>query len=389
MAKLISQEALERLWKEKLMRLAPRLKYQKGDLLALHFKDDLNLDSVEILDLYSSFMDLFALQLKADKQTYLYQYQTAKACIAAILKHTVRAEYLHFKSSGSSGKPEGHLHSVNTLIAERDFWSELWQDSQAIYYCTNGMHIYGFIMAFLVPSKLKIPTRYFSPLDWITVVQDMPENSLIIAFPEALEHIPIGLKFPQNSRLISSTAPLRPALQNRILEDGLELYKVYGSTETAGIAYAKNESPVYQLLPFWSAAKMTITNRLNGKEEKFPDHIYWQSERKFTLGTRVDEVIQIAGHNVSFPEISQKIQTAFPQLIKEVWLRKMNLEEGRRLKAWLQMEDITRLKEENKAEIYQWIEAHLPPEARPKHLTFSASKALNPFGKLTDWPIHD
>jgi 4-coumarate--CoA ligase (photoactive yellow protein activation family) len=389
MAKLISQEALERLWKEKLMRLAPRLKYQKGDLLALHFKDDLALDSVEILDLYSSFMDLFALQLKADEQTYLYQYQTAKECIEAILKHVEKAEYLHFKSSGSSDKPHGHLHGVNTLIAERNFWAGLWQDCKAVYYCANGLHIYGFIMAFLVPSKLKIPAQYFSPLDWNSVVQDMPEKSLIIAFPEAIEHIPIGLKFPKNLRLVSSTAPLRPALQNRILEAGLELYKVYGSTETAGIAYAKNESPVYQLLPFWSAAKMTLTNRLNGKEEKFPDHIYWQSDSEFTLGTRVDEVIQIAGHNISLPEICQKIQAAFPHLIKDIWIRKMSLEEGRRLKAWLQIEHLSNLREENKAEIYQWIEDHLPPEARPKHLTFSADKALNPFGKLTDWPIHD
>ena len=143
MAKLISQDALERLWKEKLIRLAPRLKHQQADLLPLHFKDELAMDSVEILDLYSSFMDLFALQLKADKQTYLYQYNTASECILAVLKHLEKAEQLHFKSSGSSGKPQGQSHSVDTLIAERNFWADLWQDSEAVYYCVNGMHIYG------------------------------------------------------------------------------------------------------------------------------------------------------------------------------------------------------------------------------------------------------
>ena len=67
----------------------------------------------------------------------------------------------------------------------------------------------------------------------------------------------------------------------------------------------------------------------------------------------------------------------------------MALDEGRRLKAWLQMKDLSSLKEENKAEIYQWIETHLPAAARPKHLTFSSNKALNSLGKLSDWSIHD
>ena len=106
---------------------------------------------------------------------------------------------------------------------------------------------------------------------------------MIIAFPEAIEGLPSQIKFPKNCRLISSTAPLRPLLQNRVLETGLSLYKIYGSTETAGIAYTKNKSTVYELLPFWSPAKMGLKNNLTLKEQEFLDNITWQSKRQFTL----------------------------------------------------------------------------------------------------------
>jgi len=99
--------------------------------------------------------------------------------------------------------------------------------------------------------------------------------------------------------------------------------------------------------------------------------------------------VQIAGHKVSLPYTSATLKAAFPNLIKEVWLRKMNISEGRRLKAGLQLKDFASLKKEDKAEIYHWIEENLVLEARPKHLTFSADKALNSAGKLIDWPINE
>lgn len=389
MPKLISREALERLWKEKLLRLAPRLKYHQEDVLNLHFKEDLKLDSLETLDLYSSFMDLFALQLKADEQTYLYQFNNARDCIQAILEHLKEAQYLHFKSSGSSALPHGHLHSVEQLKAECDFWASLWSDTEAIYYSTNSLHIYGFIMSVLLPSKLAVPAQYFHAMEWHSLIKKLPENSLIITFPEALEHLPSHLRFPKNCRLISSTAPLGLHLQQRILAAGLELYKVYGSTETAGIAFAKNESASYKLLPFWSRTELGLKNTLSDKEQELLDHFHWQDEHHFTLGGRLDEVVQIGGHNVSLPLVTEAIKLAFPHEIKALWLRPMQQSEGRRLKAWLQIRDFKNFQDEQRVAIYNWIEGNLSPEARPKHLTFSSDKALNSLGKLKDWPIND
>lgn len=389
MPKLISTEALERLWTEKLLRLAPRLKYHQGDILNLNFKEELRLDSLEILELYSSFMDLFALQLKADEQTYLYQFNTARDCIQAILSHLKEAEYLHFKSSGSMASPHGHLLSIEQLKAECNIWASLWSDTEALYYSTNAMHIYGFIMSVLLPSKLMVPAEHFQASDWAPLVEKMPENSLIITFPEALEHLPSHLNFPKNCRLISSTAPLPTHLQKRVLAAGLGLYKIYGSTETAGIAYAKNDSNTYQLLPYWSKSDRGLKNTLIDKEQNLLDHFHWQDDNHFTLGGRVDQLVQIAGHNVSLAQVAEAIKIAFPREIKEIWLRPMQETEGRRLKAWLQMADFKNLQEKQKAAIYNWIEENLSPEARPKHLTFSADKALNSLGKLNDWSIND
>jgi len=59
-------------------------------------------------------------------------------------------------------------------MAERGFWAALWHSSEAIYYCANGMHIYGFIMGLLVSSKLKIPAQQFQPLEWYSIVKYMP-----------------------------------------------------------------------------------------------------------------------------------------------------------------------------------------------------------------------
>jgi len=251
------------------------------------------------------------------------------------------------------------------------------------------MHIYGFIMSVLLPSKLAVPAQYFQASDWGSLAEKMPENSLIVSFPEALEHLPSHLRFPKNCRLISSTAPLGSHLQKQILAAGLELYKVYGSTETAGIAYAKNDSDSYQLLPFWSKTELGLKNTLTDKEQKLLDHFHWQDERHFTLGGRVDELVQIGGHNVSLAQVAEAIKQAFPNEIKDLWLRPMKEPEGRRLKAWLQMKDFKNLQDKQKAAIYNWVEENLSLEARPKHLTFSADKALNSLGKLNDWSIND
>jgi hypothetical protein len=67
----------------------------------------------------------------------------------------------------------------------------------------------------------------------------------------------------------------------------------------------------------------------------------------------------------------------------------MNPSEGKRLKAWVQIQDINSLDQQDKAAIYNWVEDNLPIEARPKHLTFSGDKTLSAFGKLKDWPIYD
>jgi long-chain acyl-CoA synthetase len=389
MSELISLEALESLWREKLKRLAPRLNHETGDLLKQDFTNDLRLDSLEILELYSSFTDLFGIQLLAETKTHLYQYTNGEDCIKAILLHLEKASHLTFKSSGSTADPKTYLHSISQLNREVAFWSELWAGTSTIYYCTNGMHIYGFIMGALLPSRLKVSAHCFKLLDWTSIAEEIPKNTLIIAFPEAIEHLPEQLRFPQGCKIVSSTAPLSRVLESKVLASGLELFKVYGSTETAGIAYSKNQSRAYQLLPYWSSIDDSLYNSLSGTMHALSDELTWQSERNFILGGRVDEVIQIAGHNISLPEIIGSIKLAFPNLIEEIWLRKMNPSEGKRLKAWVQIQDINSLDQQDKAAIYNWVEDNLPIEARPKHLTFSGDKTLSAFGKLKDWPIYD
>lgn len=389
MSKLLSLAALERLWREKLMRLAPRLNYETEDLLKQDFSEDLRLDSLEILELFTSFTELFGLQLLADTKTYLYQYTKAEDCIQAILLHLENATHLAFRSSGSTADPRTYLHSISQLDAEVAFWAKLWAGTSTVYYCTNGMHIYGFIMGTLLPRQLKVSAQYFHVLDWTTIAEEMPEKTLIIAFPEAIEHLPEHVRFPPACKVLSSTAPLSTALANKVLACGLELYKVYGSTETAGVAYSKSESSDYELLPYWSRTEESLYNGLVNTNFFPADHLTWLSERRFTLGGRIDEVIQISGHNIALPEIIRSIKLAFPKWIENVWLRKMSPSEGRRLKAWIQIKDMTSLKQQDKAAIYIWVEINLAIEARPKHLTFSEDEALTAFGKLQDWPIYD
>lgn len=351
-------------------------------------------DSLEYAALTAQCYQLFQC-IESEQVPDLYSVNTLGGWVNQILDSNLHFSRFGFISSGSTGKQKAVVHGADKLLQEVDELAEIFSDARRVVSLVPSCHLYGFIFTLLLPQKLQIPlvdAKAKSPVEFLRSLQP---GDLVVGYPDYWRHLEIlGVDFPNDITVVSSTAPAADTLINSLCELGTAAFiEIYGATETGGIGYRRWPQKNYELFNYWQAetenetASFDLSIKDSNEQYSLPDVITWLGDRRFSIGARADGAVQVGGINVSLMEVEDCL-VRHPS-VESCAVRKMGELEGSRLKAYIvsvnELSGTERL--ELIASLELWVKDNLKPVQRPKHFTIGRSIPKNSMGKSCDWAI--
>jgi 4-coumarate--CoA ligase (photoactive yellow protein activation family) len=369
------------------------------------FMRDLGVDSLELMGLGTALAEALHLQRGGIDEQLL-----ARPCVGdwiasgrAGLDACARAgadadaSALTFRTSGSSGSPKRCTHALATLEQEVAALAPLVPGRRRVLSAVPSHHIYGFLFTVLLPRRLA-SVDVVGPAEVIDVRRAGPAalaglarpGDLIVAHPgwwEAATRVVSA--FDADIVGVTSTAPCPDTLAATLAGAGLHLLQVYGSSETAGVGWRDRADQPFTLLPYWTRTDdAAILARMlpDGTARPYPlqDRLDWFDATHFLPAGRIDDAVQVGGMNV-FPAYVADVLALHPQ-VREVAVRLMRPDEGRRLKAFVVPRsgaDVDALR----AELPGWMAERLTAPERPVAWTFGPRLPRQASGKPADWII--
>ena len=234
-----------------------------------------------------------------------------------------------FFTSGSTGNPVGALKTKQNLEEEVKALTKLLgqQQFKKVIVTVPFSHIYGTLVGLLYPLMNEIDIvfkEHFLPHDLLEIIED---DCLIVTTPlyiKALSKIN-QTKDLTSSVFISSTAPLdQKVAESFIPKFNTNLIQLFGSTETGGIAYKKNDDALWTPLdnvsittndknelivksPFVSSVLYENgLKHLDGEMQTF-DYIEMQGSQ-FKLIGRSSKILKVAGKRYSTIQIENSLE---------------------------------------------------------------------------------
>ncbi|MCS0631962.1 AMP-binding protein [Telluria mixta] len=369
------------------------------------FVRDLGVDSLELMGLGTALAEALHLQRGGIDEQLLARpcigdwITSARAGLDACATAGVAADELAltFRTSGSSGSPKRCTHALATLEQEIAALAQLVPGRRRVLSAVPSHHIYGFLFTVLLPRRFAgwhdggavevIDMRRAGPAALAGLARP---GDLIVAHPgwwEAAARVTPA--FDADIVGVTSTAPCPDALAATLAAAGLRLLQVYGSSETAGVGWRDRADQPFTLLPYWTRADdaACLARTLpDGTARPYPlqDRLDWSDATHFVPAGRLDDAVQVGGMNV-FPAWVADVLALHPQ-VREVAVRLMRPDEGRRLKAFVVPRsgaDVDSLR----ADLPGWIAERLTAPERPVAWTFGPRLPRQASGKPADWII--
>lgn len=354
--------------------------------------DGLGADSLELLSLGTAVAEAIHLH-ESGIEDYLLVRRTIGDWVGIAAAGLGRFDAsLTFRTSGSTGEPRPCTHTLAALGEEVEAQAALFPGTRRILAAVPSHHIYGFLFTQLLPQQLGalpvVDVRGSSPAHLASL---LAEGDLVVGFPDFWRAVARAVpRLPGGVVGVTSTAPCPPETATAVLERGLaRLVQVYGSSETAGVAWRQAPDAPYELYPYWRKVGADAPARLvRGNDvavsREMPDAVEWLDDRRFRVLGRRDKAVQVAGINV-FPERISRVLCDHPA-VKQASVRLMHPSEGNRLKAYIVPEDGAD-PEALRAALTAWIDRHLTVPERPRALTFGSVLPAGSMGKQGDWPV--
>ena len=292
-------------------------------------------------------------------------------------------------TSGSTGRPKRCVQSAAHLGAEVDALAARWADRRRVLALAPGHHIYGFLFTALLPDRLAVPCLPAADLGPAELAAALRPGDLLVSFPERWAYLARSLPtWPAGVEGVVSTAPCPPELLADLAGSGLSrMTEVYGSSETAGIAWRDAPDEPFGLMPQWRFAEphddgAPALVHAGGTVHPLMDRIVRAAPRAFRLAGRRDGMVQVGGVNVSPAAVAERLRLR--PGVRRALVRLMRPEEGRRLKAYLVPEpglDGAALAEAVEA----WAAVHLSAAERPGSVAVGVAPPDDVPGKAFDW----
>ncbi|MDE2294430.1 MAG: acyl-CoA synthetase [Gammaproteobacteria bacterium] len=226
-------------------------------------------------------------------------------------------------TSGSTGAPTPHPKTwgrvTNCVRAGADLLGIADGRSHALVGTVPPQHMYGFestVLVALHSGNALVAERPFYPADVVAALERCPRPRALISTPvhlRALLAADVGA--PALDRVVCATAPLDPALAQRIeARFGCALDEIYGSTETGQIAIRRTATTErFTLLPGVSLSIEADRAFADGGhlERRTPlyDVIESLPDGEFRLHGRTQDLVEIAGKRSSFAYLNHQLNS--------------------------------------------------------------------------------
>jgi long-chain acyl-CoA synthetase len=383
-------------------RLSSRLAYE-ADAHGMNWAEDgLALDSLARMNLATAAATWCNAYDSGFEDLFLAKKNVREWATAMRRARQAGSKHFTFATSGSTGSQKYIRHREDILSQEARAWAELFKPphvpasdevSRVIVLCPTH-HIYGFIWGVLLPLALDVPVIDAE----ISALPELKNGDLIVAVPDQWAWLAASQQaWPEKIQGASSTAPLPAHVHDALTlptESGApspklqRLIQVYGSSETAGLAYRTLSTAPYSLAPGRSR------NTKDGIDLQLPsgaiqpmavqDELQWIDHQSFHLLRRADQSVQVAGHNVSPAWVIQQLQTH--PAVKEASVRLDGHASSPKLKAFIVLKAGDSDAGQSKRQLEQWILETLPSYAAFSTISYGTELPKNAMGKLSDWP---
>lgn len=294
-----------------------------------------------------------------------------------------------FTTSGSTGRPKRCVHDFDHLSAEVDGLVDRWSDRRRVVAFAPAHHIYGFLFTAMLPDRLVVPCRQAETRGPGAFLAELAAGDLIVSVPERWVFLERSIRsWPADVEGVVSTAPCPSHVLDGLVEGGVvRMTEVYGSSETAGIAWRAVHDAPYDLMPHWRFVAPCDPDapsliHAGGTVHAMMDRITPAGERAFRLAGRRDGMVQVGGVNVSPDAVAERLRDR--PGVRWAVVRLMGPDEGRRLKAYLWPE-ISVAADALQSDIEGWAAANLTVAERPVRITVAEGPCSEPPAKGFDW----
>ncbi|MEN3275640.1 MAG: hypothetical protein V7631_1430 [Massilia sp.] len=302
---------------------------------------------------------------------------------------------LVFRTSGSSGAPKRCAHALANLWQEVDALAQLVPGRRRILGAVPGHHIYGFLFTVLLPQAhgAALPVQDVRMASPASLAARLLPGDLVVAHPDFWAQVAATApRFPPDVIGVSSTAPCPGPVARTLMEGGLRLLQVYGSSETAGVGWREGggAGEPYRLLPYWRRAHAGDTLERVGADgiverHALQDRLVWSGPERFLPDGRIDNAVQVGGTNV-FPAYVAEVVAMHPA-VAECVVRPMRPDEGARLKAFVVPAAGAGDAATLRAALSGWVGERLSVPECPAAWSFGPALPRQPGGKPADWII--
>ena len=352
-------------------------------------KKDLGADSLELFQLATSVAVFFELHQVGTEMNLLESPLLSHWVSVVIDARKKYDKTLRFCTSGSTGQPKYITKFLPDLIEEAEYWASVLPNVEKIVGVVPRHHLYGFIFTVLFPSvtqklyediRLSLPTQLNDKADGLTALIGYPDYWRTL--------IKFGVEFSADFCAITSTAPCPGALEKQLKDNGLlQLWQIYGSSETSGVGWRERGDFPYTLIPYFNSVQDEQTQEWylerGNKKVTLQDTMNFLSADRFEVLARKDKAVQVGGLNVFPAHIANVLQQISG--VQQAVVRLMNSDEGHRLKAFIVPDGAIKDEERLKKEVYDFCEQNLRAVERPKSIKVGDSLPKNAMGKITDW----
>lgn len=277
-----------------------------------------------IKHLQAAFPDLYSLSDHDQEdglETVFIRHQAVEHEAGSIPAVNAQQTVLLAFTSGSTGTPAQHAKSWAALMRGVRQQSAMLgaraSEQLGVVATVPPQHMYGLESSLLMPLQMGWAIhggKPFFPQDIATALQQNSARNVLVTTPFHLRAcVESRVKLPRLEFILSATAPLSPQLAAQAEQRfAVPVREIYGCTEAGSIASRRTaEGTLWRLHNGMSLAFASGQCFVNGAHSAEPtalhDSITVRDSNHFTLGGRVQDLVNIAGKRASLGDLNHTL----------------------------------------------------------------------------------